>query len=231
MTEGKILVVDDDHEIVEMLIYNLKKEGFVVQSAFDGVDALEKAKEFLPDLILLDVMMPGQDGIEVCSRLRELSEFKETIIVFSSARSEDFTQLSAYGAGADDYVVKPIKPRILISRLKAMLKRHFASNALIPQGESLKIADLTIDEESFVVKKGDVVIGLVKKEFGLLNLLCSRPGKVFRREEIISHVWGTEVIVGDRTIDVHIRKLREKIGQDYFVTVKGLGYKFNEELC
>lgn len=231
MTEGKILVVDDDQEIVEMLVYNLKKEGFVVQTAFNGAEALEKAADFLPDLILLDVMMPGQDGIEVCYQLRDLDEFKNTIIVFSSARSEDFTQLSAYGAGADDYIVKPIKPRILISRLKAMLKRHFASNSMIPQGETLKIADLTIDEESFVVKKGDVVIGLVKKEFGLLNLLCSKPGKVFRREEIISHVWGTEVIVGDRTIDVHIRKLREKIGQDYFVTVKGLGYKFNEELC
>ena len=230
MNRGRILVVDDDQEIVEMLVYNLKKEGFIIQTAFNGTDAIERAKEFTPDLILLDVMMPGQDGIEVCYQLRELDEFKRTLIVFSSARGEDFTQLSAFGAGADDYIVKPIKPRILISRLNAMLQRHFSNNTVATNDE-VKIANLTINKETFTLTKNNESIALVKKEFELLYLLVSKPGKVFRREEIISNVWGTEVVVGDRTIDVHIRKLREKIGANYFITIKGLGYKFNEELC
>lgn len=229
MSEGRILVADDDEAIVEMLVYNLKKEGFEVVTAFNGKEAVDKAKEFNPDLILLDVMMPGNDGIEVCYQLRELPEFKKTIIVFSSARSEDFTQLSAYGAGADDYIVKPIKPRILISRLKAMLKRHFDQVVPSQSEEPVSKMGLVIDKDAFTLTKNGEYISLVKKEFELLSLLFSKPGKVFRREEIINNVWGTEVIVGDRTIDVHIRKLREKIGAEYFKTIKGVGYKFNDE--
>lgn len=229
MNSGRILVVDDDELILEMLVYNLKKEGFEVMTAMDGKSAIRKAKEFTPDLILLDVMMPGQDGIEVCYELRAQPENEKTLIVFSSARSEDFTQLSAYGAGADDYFVKPIKPKILISKIKAMLKRHVGSNDSSEGTTKIVRRDLEIDKDAFTVMKSGEQIHLVKKEFELLCLLLSKPGKVFRREEIINNVWGTEVIVGDRTIDVHIRKLREKIGVHYFKTIKGVGYKFVEE--
>ena len=230
MNKGRILIVDDDEEILEMLVYNLKKENYTTETALDGKVAIEKAMEFKPDLILLDVTMPGVDGIEVCYQLRELKEFKNTLVVFSSARSEDFTQLSAYGAGADDYIIKPIKPRILISRLNAMLQRHLSTQS-ISKDEIITVADLCINIESFTLTKGSQPILLVKKEFELLTLLASKPGKVFRRDEIISKVWGSDVVVGDRTIDVHIRKLRDKIGAEYFVTIKGLGYKFNETLC
>lgn len=229
MSKGKILVVDDDKEIIEILVYNLNKEGFIIQTAQNGEEAIIKAEEFKPDLILLDVMMPGMDGIEVCYRLRENQEFKKTLIVFSSARSEDFTQLSAFSAGADDYIIKPIKPRILISRLNAMLQRHLSTETVTKE-DVISVSDLVINIDTFSVLKNEVNIPLVKKEFELLTLLVSKPGKVFRREEIINKVWGTEVIVGDRTIDVHIRKLREKIAPDYFITVKGMGYKFNEEI-
>lgn len=229
MSKGKILVVDDDKEIIEILVYNLNKEGFIIQTALNGEEALKKAKDFKPDLILLDVMMPGMDGIEVCYLLREIPEFKKTLIVFSSARGEDFTQLSAYSAGADDYIIKPIKPRILVSRLNAMLQRHLTSHS-VPVEETINVSDLEINIDTFSVTKDKKSVALVKKEFELLTLLASKPGKVFRREEIINRVWGTEVIVGDRTIDVHIRKLREKIAPEYFITVKGMGYKFNEDI-
>lgn len=231
MEQGRILIADDDESIIELLSYNLKKEGFEVVLASNGEEALRKTKEFLPDLIILDVMMPMFDGIDVCGQLREIPEFSDTLIIFSSARSEDFTQLSAYGAGADDYIVKPVKPKILISRIKAMLKRHFDKKPV--ESETILTvskAGLVIDPESFTVYKNGDLISLVKKEFELLSLLISKPGKVFRREEIINQVWGTDVIVGDRTIDVHIRKLREKIGNEYFITIKGVGYKFNEVL-
>ena len=229
MNSVKILVVDDDELILEMLVYNLKKEGFEVLTASDGKSAVDLAKEFKPDLILLDVMMPGQDGIEVCYQLRSQSENKDTLIVFSSARSEDFTQLSAYGAGADDYFVKPIKPKILISKIKAMLKRHVPSDSIGGSQTILSRGGVCVDKEAFTVTRDGDDINLVKKEFELLCLLLSKPGKVFRREEIINNVWGTEVVVGDRTIDVHIRKLREKIGSSYFKTIKGVGYKFVED--
>ena len=231
MEEGRILIADDDESVLEMLSYNLKKEGYEVIVASNGEEAIRKAKEFNPDLIILDVMMPILDGIDVCGQLREIHEFKNTLILFSSARAEDFTQLSAYGAGADDYIVKPVKPKILISRIKVMLKRHFGKTG-IDSFYKLDISSsgLTINAETFRVIKNGNAIHLVKKEFELLSLLISKPGKVFRREEIINLVWGTEVIVGDRTIDVHIRKLREKIGEDYFITIKGVGYKFNDNL-
>lgn len=231
MEEGRILIADDDESVLEMLSYNLKKEGYEVIVASNGEEAIRKAKEFNPDLIILDVMMPILDGIDVCGQLREIHEFKNTLILFSSARAEDFTQLSAYGAGADDYIVKPVKPKILISRIKVMLKRHFGKTG-IDSFDKLDISSsgLTINAETFRVIKNGNAIHLVKKEFELLSLLISKPGKVFRREEIINLVWGTEVIVGDRTIDVHIRKLREKIGEDYFITIKGVGYKFNDNL-
>ncbi len=231
MEEGRILIADDDESVLEMLSYNLKKEGYEVIVATNGEEAIRKAKEFNPDLIILDVMMPILDGIDVCGQLREIHEFKNTLILFSSARAEDFTQLSAYGAGADDYIVKPVKPKILISRIKVMLKRHFGKTG-IDSSDKLDISSsgLTINAETFRVIKNGNAIHLVKKEFELLSLLISKPGKVFRREEIINLVWGTEVIVGDRTIDVHIRKLREKIGEDYFITIKGVGYKFNDNL-
>lgn len=230
MNDVKILIADDDDSVLELLQYNFEKEGFQVILANDGKEAMLKAKEHHPMLIILDVMMPHFDGIDVCGQLRELEEFKDTLIIFSSARTEDFTQLSAFGAGADDYIVKPVKPKILISRIKAMLKRHMDKSSSGGTYQNINKAGLIIDEESFVVTKNNEPIHLVKKEFELLSLLISKPGKVFRREEIINLVWGIDVIVGDRTIDVHIRKLREKIGEEYFVTIKGVGYKFNDDL-
>lgn len=231
MSSAKILIADDDEAVIELLSYNLKKEGYEVCPATNGEEAILKAQEFNPDLIILDVMMPKFDGIDVCEKLREIPKFKNTLIIFSSARAEDFTQLSAFNAGADDYIMKPVKPKILLSRIKVMLKRHFDSNSSSsPEDKNIKEADLIINPENFSVTKKGEAINLVKKEFELLSLLISKPGKVFRREEIINQVWGTEVIVGDRTIDVHIRKLREKIGDEYFVTIKGVGYKFNDDL-
>ena len=221
----KILVVDDDPDIVEILRYNLSMAGYDVKSAINGKEGIKKAKIFIPQIILLDVMMPEMDGIQACSLIKEIPALVDTRIVFLSARSEDYTQISAFDAGADDYITKPIKPKILLKKIASIFNRI---NSLSKNHQIIDLGEIKIDKNSYLVTKNDIKIPLPKKEFELLHLLSSDPGKVFRREEIMSKVWGSDVIVGDRTIDVHIRKLREKIGDLYFKTVKGVGYKFDK---
>jgi len=221
----KILVVDDEPDILEFVKYNLEKEDFKVYTALDGKLAIEKAKSKLPDLIILDIMIPEMDGVEVCRYLRTLPEFKHTLIAFLTARSEDFTQIAALDVGGDDFINKPIRPGVLLSRIKALLRRS-GRNEELNQENIIDIGMFHIDKERVEVKKNDVVIDLAKKEFELFVLLVSKPGKVFSREEIFRKIWGADVIVGNRTIDVHIRKLREKLGEENIKTVKGIGYKF-----
>ncbi|MEZ4911255.1 MAG: response regulator transcription factor [Saprospiraceae bacterium] len=224
--EIRILVVDDEEDIVEILRYNLRKEGYQVRLALDGQHGLELAKDFAPHLIILDVMMPGMDGIEVCKHLRSDPQFSQTIIAFLTARNEAFTQISALDSGGDDFIVKPIKPNVFKSRVNALLRRlqpHHSNSDDV----SVQFGDLSIDYEQYKVLVNGNDAGLAKKEFELLALLVSKPGKVYKRTEILSKVWGNDVIVGDRTIDVHVRKLREKIGEKYIVTMKGVGYKFD----
>lgn len=219
----KILLVDDEPDILEFLGYNLKKEGYEILTANNGKDAVAIAKKEVPHLIVLDVMMPDMDGIETCREIREQKGLQEVLIAFLTARSEDYTQIAGFEVGADDYITKPIKPRVFISRVKALLRR-LQTNA--ETDSNVQFGNIRIDKDKHVVFKGDLEIALPKKEFRLFALLSSKPGKVFTREYILEKVWGDEVVVGDRTIDVHIRKLREKIGDDYFKTVKGVGYKF-----
>jgi two-component system alkaline phosphatase synthesis response regulator PhoP len=222
-TARKILVVDDESDILDFITYNLKKEGYLVATAFNGAQAIEVSKTFKPDLILLDVMMPVMDGIETCAHLKSLPEFAKTFIVFLTARAEEYSEIAGFQAGADDYIAKPIKPKILITRLNAILRRKDKEE--LPSTR-LVVGDIVIDRESFLVYKGTEKIQLARKEFELLFLLASKPGKVFTRDHILEKVWGDEVLVVDRTIDVHIRKIREKLGDDYIGTVKGVGYKF-----
>ncbi len=219
----KILLVDDEPDILEFMQYNLEKEGYAISLASNGKEAIEVAKEITPHLILLDIMMPEQDGIETCRELREIGDLKNTLIAFLTARNEDYSQIAGFDVGADDYITKPIKPRLLISRIKALLRRFTTEQ----EEQKISIGDIEIDREKYVVRKGGDTLNLPKKEFELLALLASKPGKVFSRKEILNKVWGNEIIVGDRTIDVHIRKLREKLGDDYFKTIKGIGYKFD----
>jgi two-component system alkaline phosphatase synthesis response regulator PhoP len=219
----KILIVDDEVDIIEFISYNLKKEGFEVNHASNGLEAVECARLFKPDLILLDVMMPVMDGIEACKQLRKLPELAETFIVFLTARSEEYSEISGFNAGADDYIAKPIKPRVLISRIQAMLRRKNRSE----NTGSVEAGSIRIDRESYLVYKGSEKVQLAKKEFELLYLLASKPGKVFTRESILEKVWGEDVLVVDRTIDVHIRKIREKLGDELIATIKGVGYKFD----
>jgi len=223
--QAKILIVEDDQDIVEFLDYNLRKDGYITQVAYDGEEGYNRAVSFSPHLILMDIMMPKMDGIELCTELRTKEQFRDTIIAFLTARSESFTQVSALDAGGDDFITKPTKPNVLKSRIKALLRRHPAFKETTKTDE-LIFGNLKIFPESFSIEVGDSNISLAKKEFELLALLVSKPGKVFKREEIMNKVWGSEVIVGDRTIDVHIRKLREKIGSDYIKTTKGVGYQF-----
>ena len=218
----KILIVDDEPDIIEILKFNLENEGYKVISAVNGKEALKLADEHLPHLIILDLMMPVMDGIEACERLRMDKKFNNSVIMFLSARGEDYSQVAAFESGADDYVTKPIKPRILNSKVKALLRRF--KNDL---GQVLSFENLLIDSEKYIVEVDNRIINLPRKEFELLFLLASKPGKVFKREKIMESVWGTDVIVGDRTIDVHIRKLREKIGENILKTIKGVGYQFN----
>ncbi|MFK7979593.1 MAG: response regulator transcription factor [Saprospiraceae bacterium] len=221
---AKILVVDDEPDILEFVKYNLKKEGFSVSTAENGLAGLEEARQVKPDLIILDIMMPEMDGVEVCRQLRSESLFDNTVIAFLTARDEDYSQIAALDVGGDDYITKPIRPRVLVSRVNALLRRSVRKDA---NGSEIIIAgDLTIDKEKILVLRGTERIELAKKEFELLGLLVSKPGKVFTREEIFNKIWGTDVIVGNRTIDVHIRKLREKLGNDYIKTIKGVGYKY-----
>ena len=223
MSKQKILLVDDEPDILEMIGFNLEREGFEVFTAPNGRKALELAKTHLPDLVLLDVMMPEMDGMETCRELRDDARLKNTIIAFLTARNEDYSQIAGFDAGADDYISKPIKPRVLISRVKALLRR---GTPVVVEAPKRELAGIVIDKERYVVYKDGVELSLPKKEFELLALLASQPGRVFTRENILSSVWGNDVIVGDRTIDVHIRKLREKLGDDFFKTIKGVGYKF-----
>ena len=219
----RILIADDEPDILEFLQYNLEKEGYDITVASNGREAIEQAKQVNPHLILLDIMMPEQDGIETCRELRSMPEFKNSLIAFLTARNEDYSQIAGFDVGADDYITKPIKPRILISRIKALLRR-FSSDI---KEESISLGHISIDREKYLVYKDGEKLSLPKKEFELLTLLTSKPGKVFSRKEIMSRIWGNDIIVGDRTIDVHIRKLREKIGEENFKTIKGIGYKFD----
>jgi two-component system alkaline phosphatase synthesis response regulator PhoP len=220
----KILVVDDEHDIVEFIAYNLTKEGYEVCTAYNGKEAIEVAKREKPDLILLDVMMPVMDGIEACKLIKARPELAKTFVVFLTARAEEYSEIAGFEAGADDYIAKPIKPKVLITRLQAILRRLNKPNA--EENNRIKVSDIEIDRETFLVYKDGQKIQLARKEFELLYLLAGKPGKVFTRDYILEKVWGDEVLVVDRTIDVHIRKLREKIGDKYIGTVKGVGYKF-----
>ncbi|MEI8204168.1 MAG: response regulator transcription factor [Bacteroidota bacterium] len=223
-TNTKILLVDDEPDVLEFLSYNLKKEGFIIYTASNGKDAIEKAIDKLPQLIILDVMMPEMDGIETCRELKKIDKLSNSLIVFLTARSEDYSQLAGFDSGADDYISKPIKPSVFISKIKAILRRY--SDIPSSLGKIIELENIIIDKERYVIIKDSQEIILPKKEFELLALLASKPNKVFTRDEIFSRVWGNMVIVGDRTIDVHIRKIREKIGIDNIKTVKGVGYKF-----
>lgn len=219
----KILLVDDEPDILEFIKYNLEKEGYTVYTAENGKKAIELGARVIPHLILLDVMMPEMDGIETCREMRSMQEFKNTLIAFLTARNEDYSQIAGFDVGADDYITKPIKPRVLISRIKGLLRRFTTESV----EDNLKLGDIEIDTEKFLVFKNGEEFNLPKKEFELLSLLASKPGKVFSRKEILNKIWGNDIIVGDRTIDVHIRKLREKLGDNYFKTIKGIGYKFD----
>jgi len=222
----KILIVDDEEDILELIEFNLLKEGYQVFTARNGQDGITEAKKIKPDLIILDVMMPKMDGIEACRIMRSLPEFKHTFMVFLTARNEEYSEIAGFNVGADDYIAKPIKPRALVSRINAILRRNGQQEGDSNRVKSLEIADLRIDRDAFLVYKNDQKVVLAKKEFELLYLLASRPGKVFTREQILKSIWDDSVIVTNRTIDVHIRKLREKLGEQYVGTVKGVGYKF-----
>lgn len=222
-TSAKILVVDDDPEIVEILKYNLSNSDFEVKVAYNGFQAVKKSKKFKPDIILMDVMMPEMNGIEACTEIRKIDNLKNVQIIFLSARGEDYTQIAAFDAGADDYINKPIKPKILLKKITNIAKRLKS----FENGETfIKVSDLKINREEYLVTRNKTEIILPRKEFELLFLLASKPGKVFSRDEIMNKVWGSQVVVGDRTIDVHVRKLREKLGENYIKTRKGVGYKF-----
>jgi len=221
-----ILLVDDEPDILDIISYNLKAEGYKVKTASSGREGVEKAKKVRPDLILLDVMMPEMDGIEACEQIRKTPGLEHTIIAFLTARGEDYSQVAGFEVGADDYIAKPVKPKVLTSRLKALLRRRSLEPAT--SEERTTLGDMVIDIERYHIEIKGKVVDLPRKEFELLGLLASKPGKVFTRDEIMDRIWGTQVIVGGRTIDVHIRKLREKIGDERIKTIKGVGYKFED---
>ena len=221
----KILLVDDERDILDFLSYNLENAGYEVRVAQNGLEGVKVAQEFLPDLILLDMMMPEMDGVQTCEEIRNLDTKKEIVVAFLTARGEDYSQIAGFDAGADDYILKPIKPKVLVSRIKALLKR--AVKIEDTKEGIIKAGPLKIDLKKHIVFFGELEVNLPKKEFNLLTLLCKNTGEVKTREEIMDQVWGTEVVVGDRTIDVHIRKLREKLGEELITTIKGVGYKFN----
>ena len=218
----KILLVDDEQDILEIVGHNLAQEGYQIVTASNGKEAILKAKKELPNLIIMDVMMPEMDGMEACENIRKIPELSNVLITFLTARSEDYSQVAGFDAGADDYITKPIKPKLLVSKVKALLRRLKSEEQ---NSETLNVGGIEINREEYKIVKEGVEIRLPRKEFELFYLLASKPGKVFKREEILDKVWGNEVIVGGRTIDVHIRKLREKIGEDFFKTIKGIGYK------
>ncbi|WP_293787775.1 response regulator transcription factor [uncultured Pedobacter sp.] len=220
----KILIVDDEPDILELIEYNLKKEGYQVFTATNGQEGITVAKKVHPDLIILDIMMPKMDGIEACRLMRAIPEFKNTFMVFLTARSEEYSEIAGFNVGADDYIAKPIKPRALVSRINAILRRNTGTEEV--SENKLEIGDLVIDREAYLVFQAGNKVVLAKKEFELLYLLASKPGKVYTRESILKNIWEDSVVVTNRTIDVHIRKLREKLGENYVSTVKGVGYKF-----
>ncbi|WP_319229840.1 response regulator transcription factor [Draconibacterium orientale] len=226
----KVLLVDDELDILEFLSYNLEKEGYEVFTARNGVEAIKVAEKQVPHLIILDVMMPEMDGIAACEELRKIPALSSTVIAFLTARGEDYSQIAGFEAGADDYITKPVRPKVLVSRVKALLKRtgEATQPVEVVDTNTVTIGNLLIDKERYLIRIGDNEMILPRKEFELLSLLVSKPGKVFTREEIYYSVWGENVVVGDRTIDVHIRKLREKIGNEHIKTLKGIGYKFVE---
>jgi two-component system, OmpR family, alkaline phosphatase synthesis response regulator PhoP len=219
----KVLVVDDEPDIVDLLTYNLKKEGYEVESAEDGIKAVKIASKFIPDVILLDIMMPNQDGVETCRQMREITDLKNSFIIFLTARSEEYSEVAAFDVGADDYITKPIKPRALMSRIAALFRRESKKEQEFTQ---IKIKDLIIDRTSYTIDQRGTTITLPKKEFELLYFLAKNPNIVFSRDDLLQNIWGADVFVLARTVDVHIRKVREKIGEDYITTVKGVGYKF-----
>jgi two-component system, OmpR family, alkaline phosphatase synthesis response regulator PhoP len=221
--EIKILLVDDEPDIIEIVGYNLEQEGYQISTASNGKEAINKAKKELPHLIILDLMMPEMDGIETCENIRRIPELSNVIITFLTARGEDYSQVAGFEAGADDYITKPIKPKLLVSKVKALLRRLKSDEK---SSDTLNVAGIEINREEYKIVKDGKEIILPRKEFELFYLLASKPGKVFKRDEILDKVWGSEVVVGGRTIDVHIRKLREKISEDLFKTIKGIGYKF-----
>lgn len=221
----KILLVDDEPDILEFMEYNLAKEGYEVFLAKNGKEAVDLARRERPQLIILDIMMPVMDGIEACRQIREIPELHQTLIAFLTARNEEYSQIAGFDVGADDYISKPVKPRILTSRIKALLRR--VNGLQQPPVPVIQIGNLRIDREKYLVFKDDVALSFPRKEFELLALLTSKPGKVFSREDILARVWGNDIIVGDRTIDVHIRKIREKLGDESIKTIKGIGYKFD----
>jgi two-component system alkaline phosphatase synthesis response regulator PhoP len=225
MTNYRILLVDDEPDILEFISYNLKKEGYEVYTSGNGKDALQKARAYLPHLIILDVMMPEMDGMETCMVLRQIPELKNSIVIFLTARGEDYSQVAGFEAGADDYVTKPIKPKVLVSRIKALLRRYKDEPAAT-KDHVIRGMEFIIDPEQYTVEKEGKIFHLPRKEFELLRLLASKPNKVFTREEILGSIWGDDVIVGDRTIDVHVRKLREKLETQNIRTIKGVGYKY-----
>lgn len=220
----KILIVDDEPDILELIEYNLKKEGYQVYLAGNGQEGITIAKKVHPDLIILDIMMPKMDGIEACRLMRAIPEFKNTFMVFLTARSEEYSEIAGFNVGADDYIAKPIKPRALVSRINAILRRNSSTDEV--SDNKVEIGDLVIDREAYLVYQNGNKVVLAKKEFELLYLLASKPGKVYTRESILKNIWEDSVVVTNRTIDVHIRKLREKLGESYVATVKGVGYKF-----
>lgn len=220
----KILIVDDEPDILELIEYNLKKEGYQVFLANNGQEGITVAKKVHPDLIILDIMMPKMDGIEACRLMRAIPEFKNTFMVFLTARSEEYSEIAGFNVGADDYIAKPIKPRALVSRINAILRRNSSADEV--SDNKVEIGDLVIDREAYLVFQNGQKVVLAKKEFELLYLLASKPGKVYTRESILKNIWEDSVVVTNRTIDVHIRKLREKLGESYVATVKGVGYKF-----
>ena len=230
-SNNRILLVDDENDILEFLSYNLRNEGFEVLTCNDGQTALNIIDDFMPHLIVLDVMMPGMDGIETCEQIRLNPKFNKILITFLTARSEDYSQVAGLEAGADDYINKPIKPKVLVSRVKALLRRK-GSEVVQSDNDAglIEISDLKIDRETYQVIADGSEMSLPRKEFEILYLLASKPGKVYNREEIFDKIWGDDVVVGGRTIDVHVRKLRKKLGRDYIMTVKGIGYKFNSNI-
>lgn len=218
----KILLVDDEPDILEIVGYNLKSEGYKIYTAKNGIEAVEKAKKNHPHLIILDIMMPKMDGIEACEKIRATKGLENTLITFFTARGEDYSKVAGFDVGADDYITKPIKPKVLVSKIKGLLRRVNKTSA----ENKVTVGEIIIDREEYVIIKNGEKLSLPRKEFELFSLLASKPGKVFKRDDILDNVWGNEVVVGGRTIDVHIRKLREKIGDKHFKTVKGVGYKF-----